>query len=450
MIRKLLAFTLLTTALSAQVDESGENTVSFSLEEAQAYALKHAYDVENKQIELEKSRETIRETASRGLPQISSSFEFNYNAQIAQQPVPAEFFGGEPGTFQTVAFGTKYQNVASLSLNQLILDGSYFVALQASKVYKEGARLDKVRSELQIKRDVSQAYYGVLISRETVRVIKQNLATLQENFEETRALYEEGFVEEQDVDQLELLISNLNNNLNRSERQSEIAMMTLNYNLGRPVRNEILLTDGIDDVLINEDILASTSFDIESNVNYKYVEIQEKGAGLNVKNENWQNYPTLSGFIRHGQSNFTNEFDQLWTTSEDNWIPSTVFGVSFKWDLFQGLRRSATVQKAKLDRDKAEVAVDQTESQLKLQFERAKSTYEYTFDTYISEKKNVALSKKIRDRTLIKYKEGLVSSLELTQAENQYLESQQNMLNALQNLLNAKEELILAIGKQSN
>ena len=445
MIRKLLALSLFASTVYAQVDDSGQNKVSFSLEEAQEYAIQHGYSVRDKQLELAKARQTIKETASRGLPQISAGLDFTYNAQIAEQPVPAQFFGGEPGTFQTVPFGTTYQNVASVNLNQLLLDGSYFVALQASKVYKEGVRLDQEISEIEIRKNVSQAYYGVLVSRQTVDIIRENLASLNNNLNETRALYENGFLEEQDVDQLELLVSNLSNNLNQAERQHELAQMLLNFNLGREVTREVKLTSTVDELLVTEEALLTNAFSLEDNAKYKYVEIQEKGAHLNVKNEKWKYYPTLSGFARHGQSNFTNDFEQAWSTNA-SWVPNTALGLSLKWNLLEGLKRPATVQKAKLDLEKAEVAKELTENQLQLQYEQAKSNYQFALDNYATQIKNVELSKRIRDKTRIKYQEGISSSLDLSQTETQYLESQQNYLNALQNLLNAKEELILAIG----
>ncbi|MEQ9262944.1 MAG: TolC family protein [Owenweeksia sp.] len=419
---------------------------SFTLEEAQQYALENAYSVKDKQLEFEKARQTIKETAAQGLPQVTAGFDFTYNAQLAAQPVPAEFFGGPEGSIEFVTFGTQYQNAASLNVNQLLLDGSYFVALQATRVYKDGARLDREISELEIKKDVAQSYYGVLVSEETVDIIRENVASLEKNFKETKALYDNGFVEEQDVDQLELLVSNLTNNLNRAERQKALAIMMLNFNLGRQVNAEITLSSGLSEVLQVEDLLLNNAFSLENNINYRYVEVQAEGAQLSVKNEKMKYLPTLSGFLRHGQSNFQDDLDRVWSTDE-YWIPNTAVGFSLQWNILQGLRRPATVQKAKLDLERAQVAQELTKNQLQLQYDQAKSNYEYAYDNFNTQKRNVDLSKKIRNKTRIKYSEGITSSLDLTQAENQYLEAQQNYLSALQNLLNAKEELILAIGK---
>lgn len=442
----LVLISVFSVTAHAQVDEERENKIAFSLEEAQKYALEHSFTSQERQIEFQKAQQTIAETRAVGLPQISAGLDFTWNTQIAKQPVPAEFFGGQPGEYAYVAFGQEFSNVGNLNVNQLIFDGSYFVALQASKVYKNGARLEVEASELEVKKNVAQAYYGVLVTEETIEIIKENLETLQKNFEETRALYENGFVEEQDADQLELLVSGLQNNLNRSERQYKVAKMLLNFNMGRYVESEIQLTDDVEDLMVSEDALQTKNFELDANVNFQYVQTLEKGAQLSLSNEKWKYAPTVSGFVRHGQSNFTNDFDQTFDFNH-YWIPNTAVGASLKWDLFTGLRRNAVTQKAKLDLEKATVSRMQTANQLTYQYEQARAEYEYAFDNYNTEKRNVELSKSIRDKMRVKYQEGIASSLDLTQSENQYFEVQRNFLNALQNLLNAKENLDAAIGQ---
>jgi len=436
----LLLLSVFSAAAYAQADEQQERKTAFSLKEAQEYALKNGFTVQQKEIEYEKAQKTIAETRAIGLPQVSAGFDWTNNLQLQKQPLPEDLGGG------FVAFGTKYQNVASISANQLIFDGSYFVALQASKVVKRGTRYDVEISEIDIKRDVAQAYYGVLVTEETIDIIKENLESLQKNFEETRALYDNGFVEEQDADQLELLVRGLENNLNRTQRQYAIAKMLLNFNMGRYVETEIELTDEIEDLMVTEEVIQENAFSLDANVNFKYVQTVEQGAVLSVKNEKWTYAPKVSFFARHGQANFQNTFDDVWSFNQ-YWVPNSSIGLSLQWNILEGLRRPATVEKAKLDLEKARLNRRQVGNQLTYQYEQAKAEYEYAFDNYNIEKRNVELSKSIRDKMRVKYQEGIASSLDLTQAENQYFDVQRNYLNALQNLLNAKENLDAAIGQ---
>ena len=91
------------------------------------------------------------ETTSTGLPQITA--DISYNSWIQQQIilVPAIYLGGEPGEFSELAFGNEKTINSTLTVTQKIFDGSYLVALQASKVYLSISKnsLEKMRDRFQ-------------------------------------------------------------------------------------------------------------------------------------------------------------------------------------------------------------------------------------------------------------------------------------------------------------
>lgn len=437
------------TALTAQPVETEPRP--FSLQQAQDYAAQHAYSVRQADLEVQKARQTIRQTAARGLPQIAGSFGYNYNAQISEQPIPAQFIdpNAPEGEFVTLAFGVAHQNTASLQLNQLLVDASYFVALQATRVLKETRRLEKESAEIDARQNAAQAYYGVLIARETEKVLEDNLENLRKNLRETRRLYQEGFLEEQDADQLALLVNNLQNSLQNARRQTQLAEQLLKFNLGLPLATPVRLTDDLATVVNpgnNQGLLLTDTFQYHQHIDYRALRSQERGAILQVKNQKSKWYPTLNGVISHGQSRFSNDFNEAFNFNA-RWIPNTTFGVSLNWNILQGLARPARIQEAKLDLQKVEVAKQQVASQLRLQYRQALSNYRQALANYRNQQENVNLSRSIRNKTLRKYQEGLSSSLELTQAQNQFLETQRAYLNATQALLNAKEELENALGK---
>lgn len=442
----ILGAILFTTPLLAQ-----QESKQFSLKEAQDFAAQHAYTVQDKILDYEKARKTIKETAALGLPQITGSFGYSYNAQIPEQPIPAQFFdpNAEEGEFATVAFGVAHQNQAQLQLNQLILDGSYFVALQATRVFKETKSLEKEEAVIDARRNVAQSYYGVLVAEETQKILTKNLKTLTDNFEETKKLFQNGFVEDQDVTQLELLVNNLANNVRNTERQVALAYQLLKFNMGIPLQEEIVLTSSLNDVInpVRGDIsLSGSPFQVDQHITYRSLISQEKGAQLQLANERAKYFPTLSGFVNHSQSNFANDFDQAFSF-DTYWIPGTTVGASLNWQIFAGMGRQAKVQKAKIDLDRIRVAKQASESQLQLQYQQALSDYNYAMDNLSNQMRNRNLSERIRNRTLRKYQEGLASSLELTQVENQYLDAERNYINSILNVLNAKEALEYALGQ---
>jgi len=423
----------------------------FSLQEAQDFAARNAYTVLDKVLDYEKARKTIKETAAIGLPQISGSFGYSYNAQIPEQPIPARFFdpNAPEDEFATVAFGVAHQNQAQVQLNQLLLDGSYFVALQATRVFKETKALEREQAEIEARRNTAQSYYGALVAQETLDILSKNLETIKNNYEETKKLFENGFVEDQDVTQMELLLNNIQNNVRNAERQVSLAYQLLKFNMGIPLEEQIVLSSSLEEVInpVTSNVsLAGTVFQVDQHITYRSLLSEEKGASLQLSNERAKYFPTVSGFINHTQSNFANTASDAFSFNTF-WIPGTTIGASVNWTIFAGMGRQAKVQKAKIDLDRLRVAKTATESQLELQYKQAVSDYQFALDNLDNQTRNRGLSERIRNRTLRKYQEGLASSLELTQAENQYLEAERNYISAILNVLNAKEALEYALGQ---
>ncbi|WP_421751206.1 TolC family protein [Croceimicrobium sp.] len=442
----VLGLALISAPLWAQ-----QEAKQFSLQEAQDYAARNSYTVQDKVLDYEKARKTIKETAAMGLPQISGSFGYSYNAQVPKQPIPAQFFNPNAGEddIAYVAFGVAHQNQAQLQLSQLLIDGSYFVALQATRVVKETKALEREEAEINARRNTAQSYYGALVAEETLEILKANLETVKSNFDETQKLFENGFVEDQDVSQMELLYNNLQNNVNNAERQVKLAYQLLKFNMGISLEEEITLSSSLEEVInpVRSDAtLAQNPFQVDKHISFRNLLSQEKGASLQLANERAKYFPTLSGFVTHSQSNFSNQASDAFSF-DTYWIPGTTIGASLSWNIFTGLGRTARVQKAKIDLERIRLAKTATESQLELQFHQAQSDYDFALDNLSNQMRNRTLSEKVRDRTLRKYKEGLASSLELTQAENQYLEAERNYINAILNVLNAKEALEYALGQ---
>ena len=94
--------------------------------------------------------------------------------ELQKSLIPAEFFGGQPGEFIPVTFGTKHNMVARSTLSQLIFDGSYIVALQASKTYLKYYENAKVKTNSEIREMVINAYGNVLLAQESISILEKN------------------------------------------------------------------------------------------------------------------------------------------------------------------------------------------------------------------------------------------------------------------------------------
>ena len=173
----------------------GQQEYSFTMDEAVNYAMENNKNSKNASKDILISQKEKWETISIGLPQITSFFEFNNRIKDPISLIPAEFFGGKKGEFAEISFGTKQSISGELILNQLLFDGSYIVGLQSIKLFLEIADQAKIKTDIEVKRQVINAYGNALVSNERVNILKNNLSNLKNTLAETKKIYENGLTE---------------------------------------------------------------------------------------------------------------------------------------------------------------------------------------------------------------------------------------------------------------
>ena len=423
---------------SVQAQEEPE---SFSLQEAVEYALKHNYSVLNADRDLIDAQKQKWETIATGLPQISAAVSYQNQLKQPVAQIPAEFFGGEPGTFQEVVFGQAQSVNAFGTLRQQIFDGSYIVGVQATKAFLRYSRNNKDKTDLDVRKQVTEAYGNVLLSRESVLIFEKNLATLERNLYETKRIFENGLGDEESVDQLQITYTSVENQLKNAQRLEKITIQMLNVLMGRPVGSPMELTDQLEDLTqsqINYNLLES-ELNILENIDFKIVENLNEQRAFELKLAKSRALPTLNAFVNYGFTGFGDQFNFL--QREQEWFASSVLGFDLQIPIFSSFRRSASTQRAKIAYDKAKTQKMEAEQQIWLQHETAKSNYILAIEEYNTSKQNLKLAERIEGKNQIKYSEGIASSFELRQAQTQLYTAQQEYLQNMVRVINTKTEL---------
>ena len=443
-LKRLITMSLFSMLLVSAKAQDSTKTFEFTLKQAQDYAALNSYQTLAASKDVEKAKKKVWETIAIGLPQVSATGGYNYNIQLPVQLVPAEAFGGEPGTFEELVFGTKQSMSAAVNVNQLIFDGSYIVGLQASKVYKEISENDKVKSVIEIKDQVTQAYGGVLVATRNKEILKENLDNIDKIVSDNKALYENGFVSEQDFDQLKLLRSQTANAYTNAERQVQISKNMLKFTMGIEIANTITLTEELTNIVneVDAEGLLSTDFNIENHIDFRIINNQEKASLLLMKQEKSTFLPTLSANYSFQENSFSQNFDFF---TDAPWFNSQFVGLNLSVPILSSGMRLSKVQQAKLEYEKVGIAKKQVSESLKMNLTTSRSDYTFALDQYNTEKDNMELAERIFSKEQIKYQEGISTSLELTQANNQLLSTQGNYLNSILQLISAKSKLDKAL-----
>lgn len=445
-----------------------QQVMKLTLDAAQQYAVEHNYDVMNARTDVEISRKKVAETTAIGLPQVSASISYNNFLDIPTQLIPdfltpaiagvnQGYFGLDPTTplpegtqFFEAKFGVQHNLTAGATASQLLFSGPYLVGLQAARAYVELSESSLEKSETEIRTQVARAYFPLLVLEENKRNIDSTLASLRTMLYESREYFGQGFIEDTEVDQLELLVGDMETNLANTENQIELSSNYLKLLLGLPSGTAIVASEDLDSLLagISLSYLSNTPFDLNSNIDYKIVKNQETLAFLDVKRNRSEYLPSLSAFYSYQQNGMRDEFNFFDFTQD--WFPNQVLGVQLDIPIFSSGGRKNKLQQAKLTLDKVQTIDKQVQQSLILQEKTARLDFANAWNVSINKKNSMELARKIHGKTEIKYKEGLASSLDLSQTHNQFIQAEMEYLLAVLDLLNKKADLDKILSKTGN
>ncbi|MCK4879646.1 MAG: TolC family protein [Bacteroidales bacterium] len=459
---------LFTPGISQQ---PAENLV-LNLQGAVDHAISYNKSLLNARLEVERSRKSLWESIAQGLPQVDGTvdymtyfnYEMEFNFGMGETPAftPEEMLeawnqtsAAFPGVTQQDIYnysaGTYYEGVlqsmlppstillsdqstAKLRVSQLIFSGQYIVGIQTAKLAQQISEQNLEFNELNIKESVIGSYYLVLITEESLEILKQNLDNLEETLDQTRIMFNTGMAEQTDVDQIHITVNQLANATTALERNLELNYNILRFQLGIETNVDLQLTDNLESLFTNLQVETALAipFSIENNVTYQIMQTQEEINKKLLNLEQWNYAPTIAGFYNYNAKIKTTNFDMN---------PNHLAGLSMAVPIFSSGLRKARVDQAKIDYNMAQINRDIMEDQLTLQEKQFKYNLQSSLENYFTQEENVEVAQRVYDSYRRKFEQGMASSLDLTQANSNYLDAESNYLTAILEVMNAKLQL---------
>lgn len=414
-----------------------QETNRFTLEEAINYTLANNYDILKADLEIKKAEKKVWETTASGLPHIDGSVDYQNNIQMQKIFI-----------MDTVFQAGQKQNVsAGLQVNQLIFSGSYIVGLQSAKAYKEISNLAKQKTKAQLTEAVINAYAAVVIADENLAILDKNLKSSEKNLHDINAIFEAGFAEEQDVDQLNYTLKKLKASRNFASRQRISALNSLKFIMGIDQDKSIELTNDLDDLMLDNLGLLKENLqaEIEQHIDYQIADLQVETSDLQVKYQKTMALPTLSTFLSHSENWSTNEVALF--KDFGNHFASTIWGIKLNVPIFSSFERRAKTQQAQMDLEAAELERAKTEQKLIQDIRNAEAAYQNAIENYYVSEDLVELSESILQKEQVKFTEGISTSMDLTNAEEQLYGAQNQYIQAAFDVMQSKTALYQALGQ---
>ncbi len=449
--------------LLANFAVSGQDVLKLSKHDALKMALQYNTDILNSDLDLKMAQKKIWETTASGLPHVDVKGTYTHTFKV-----PTMSFGGgtelsdkevpfDPVSMTGTMSKLKLQSGETIYLNalqgekielgvpnstnfdftvsQLIFSGSYIVGLQASKVYFGYTKQNAEKTKLDVIETVINTYNMLQIAEESKKILSLNLENINKTLYEISEMNKQGFLEKTDVDQLELTGNTVRNAINQIESNLELGYRLLKIQIGLDDAAKVELTDTVetDDLLTKSSLtLINESFNIGQNVDYQLINTSETSAKLQLNLAKAAYLPTISGYYNHTEKLKQPAFD---------FAPKDIVGVNLSIPIFSSGERSSIVSQRKMALEKAQNTKKFVSSSLMMQATQYQSDLKLKLEKYQIQLKNKLLSDDIYQRTLEKYKQGVASSMDLMNSQNQYLTNLTSYYQSIYDLQSAKSKL---------
>lgn len=422
----LLTAWLVTVAGQAQT-QSGPGARALSLEQAREHALQHNRSLQKASLALEQAEMAKWAAIANYLPQANISV--NYQSNLVSDSISI-------GAFK---IAMKPSSTMTLQVAQPLVNWNIVVGIQMSEIARKMSENAIGQTELAIKQAVNTTYYAILVSEFSRDQLKKNLENVKTLAKATRIKVNVGIGESTEADQMEVTVANLENTVTTMERNIEVAYNSLRLLLGLPAEEALTLTGNLEELtgahkafdLLLEPFVPENNLDLKTSA--LSVELSEK----QVSSSYGAIMPTVNAVYQRNEKLLTGAFDIT--------MKNTLM-LNASLPLFAGGKNAVTIKKAKLALQASQLDHEQARDQLLVQEKQLRYNLKSALESFEIQKKNIEVTQRVFNNITKKYEQGLSSSIEVTNANNNLLTAQSNYVSAVMNLLNAEDELLKLLG----
>ncbi|MBS1595339.1 MAG: TolC family protein [Bacteroidetes bacterium] len=456
-MKKVFILFALIASLTSQAQSEGFRT--FSLKQAIEYGVQNNISAKNAKLSEKEAKARNHELLSIGLPQLNGNFDFTYYilkptspafsssfdvSSLANLPPPLDALGK---AFPSKFYIALHNNVGTgVNFTQMIYDTRFFIGIQTFKKLIQVSQLQTSLTEQDVRYNIIKGYSQTQSAKEILRYLDSSLVILNKLRDDTRATYQAGLIEENDVDRIELGISNLQSQINNTRNLYELSLAALKYNMGLHLTDNIALTDDIEALRNQMNEVLPDHFDPSQRIENDLLQAAVELKNFDRKQKKAGYYPSLTALGNLGAGAQTDHFNNIFHVDSRTWYSQSYVGFTLRVPIYDGGQKEAAVKQARLEVEKAKNDLENFQSQSTLQVNAAKVTFGNNLGEEQNAKRSMMLNNKIFGKTQIKFKEGVSSSFELIQTQQDQTTNMIRYYNAMRSVLESRADLDKALG----
>jgi outer membrane protein len=437
----VLPFHLLTgPSLLHAADALGESR-SITLDDAVRIGIERSRSLEIARLDKNMAGQKIRETWSEVLPQITTSFTYTRTLKPSVLLFPPG--QGLPTTLETSSDNAGH---ASLDLHQPIFNISAITGIKAASIVRKMSEAAYRNTEAAVVADIKISYFDALISKDQLKLIEQSIARWEQSRKDTRAMFRQGVAADIDTLKAFLSVENLRPDLLQAQTRVATTLTKLKNAMGIPLDSSIVLTGKLElsSATYPSDIAEAYREALDARPDLRQLDFQVKAEGEKVSAVRAERFPVISAFGKlESQTAFNDNIryaDALWPTSSS-------VGLQFTMPLFTGYRISAQVEQARIAQLQTRTRFEELKANIRAEVEVRILNFRESQKRIEVQSQTISVAERSYNISLLRFREGIGSRLELTDAELQLNKAKTNYLQAVYDYLVAGVQLEKALGR---
>lgn len=347
--------------------------------------------------------------------------------------------GLEVGRWNTFTAGVS----ASMPLVNLQLWESLKITGQDVELAVEKAR----SSRLEMVSQVKNAFYAVLMAKETSAVYKDVYENALANYERTKLKYDAQKASDLDLARASTTLANAIPNMYDSANSVALALWQLKAVMGVDLDEDIDVEGQLYDYVADMSALYTESeLDLEQNTSMRQLAIQADQLASNIRMQKYASLPSLALSFSYNYNAMANDFE----FSQYKWTPYSYVAISLSIPIFAGGKRYHNIKAAQVQADELALQKENTERQLKISIRQNLNTMETAVRSFDAADKALEAAQKAYDITEESYEIGSSTLTDLNDAQLALVQAKMTAVQSVYSYLTAKTSLEQTLGVDYN
>ena len=306
-----------------------------SLNEAVQKGLSNRLELKAQNLNVQIAGTENEKLKARWLPQVSGNADIRWNTQLQTTILPFAL----PGSTETqteIRLGRPFNNSFLVQAEQKVYDANRKIDRQLNNTQLDAQKNSLEQLRVNLKQVITEAYYNSVFAKERLNLSALALQRANSYLEVGKARFEQGAILKNDLDKLELDLSNAQLAQTKNQQDYDLSLIALQYQL-----NTIEPVEPAEDLqaIFGYSQVVQGQSNIENRAEIKAEHLNLQLSELNAQKQLARNKPLVSAY---GNYSYFQLSETLNPFEKNTWFPANYIGIRASIPIFDGRQARIT------------------------------------------------------------------------------------------------------------